>query len=287
MIKSKFYTVKNVHSSEVEICTYEDEAEFSAGDMVVMATKFGKDIGKILGDLCHKKIKAVVDSESEIQTYEIYRKASEQDLGIAEENKAKEKGALSLCKKLVRDHDLDMNLVSTHFMIEDQKLLIFFTANERVDFRKLVRDIAYQLKAKIELRQIGVRDETRILGGMGVCGRVYCCHSVSDRLEPVSIRMAATQNLSLNSMKISGPCGRLFCCLAYEVDTYHKEKEAYPAKNSKIIFENKTFKVLDVNVLSRLIKMFGPEGQRWESPLEDFSYNKEKDEWHLLKLNTD
>ncbi|WP_461248179.1 regulatory iron-sulfur-containing complex subunit RicT, partial [Treponema sp. R6D11] len=133
-----------------------------------------------------------------------------------------------ICFKKIENHKLEMKLVLVHYLLEEPKILFFFTADNRVDFRELVKDLVSVFKMRIELRQIGVRDEARVLGGLGVCGRGYCCHCVSDKLKPVSIKMAKDQKLSLNSVKISGPCGRLMCCLFYEYSFYSEQQRALP-----------------------------------------------------------
>ncbi len=159
------------------------------------------------------------------------------------------------------------------------KLIFYFTAEGRIDFRELVKDLAAIFKTRIELRQIGVRDESRLIGGLSVCGRDYCCHCITDKLEPVSIKMAKEQNLSLNSMKISGPCGRLLCCLAYEYDYYVEEKAAMPAEGSKIKLNHELYKVSEVNILSRRILLQGADGRVLYVPFDEVYYNDESQHW--------
>ena len=160
-----------------------------------------------------------------------------------------------------------MKLIATHYLLEEQKVLFFFSAENRVDFRELVKDLVSVFKMRIELRQIGVRDESRITGGLGVCGRPYCCHAVSDKLRPVSIRMAKDQSLSLNSMKISGQCGRLLCCLSYEHDWYVEARKNLPPEGIKFFYDGTTFKVSEVNPLTTMIKMIGEDGRFLEMPV--------------------
>ena len=146
-------------------------------------------------------------------------------------------------------------------------MLVFFVSEHRVDFRNLVRDLVSEFQVRVELRQIGVRDETRILGGLGICGRRLCCNGVSDNLAPVSIRMAKDQNYSLNSMKVSGPCGRLLCCLAYEHGFYQEERRRYPREGSLVDLDGATYRVQEINILSGQIRMFGPDGQYASIPI--------------------
>ena len=154
-----------------------------------------------------------------------------------------------------------MKLIATHYLLEEQKVLFFFSAENRVDFRELVKDLVSIFKMRIELRQIGVRDESRITGGLGVCGRPYCCHAVSDRLRPVSIRMAKDQNLSLNSLKISGQCGRLLCCLSYEYEWYAEARKKLPNEGLRIVYDGTNFRVTEVNPLSKMVRMSGEDGR--------------------------
>jgi cell fate regulator YaaT (PSP1 superfamily) len=175
-----------------------------------------------------------------------------------------------------------MKLVSAHYLFGESKILFFFTAESRVDFRDLVKDLVSQFRTRIELRQIGVRDESRVLGGLGVCGRDFCCHSVTDKLNPVSIKMAKKQNLSLNSLKISGPCGRLLCCLAYEYDFYKETKDKLPGEGSRIIYEGERCKVIEVNVMSQKIRLTCTEGRVAELPFDRFRFLTDKQRWEVI-----
>jgi cell fate regulator YaaT (PSP1 superfamily) len=148
-----------------------------------------------------------------------------------------------------------MKLVLVHYLLEEPKILFFFTAENRVDFRELVKDLVSVFKSRIELRQIGVRDEARVVGGLGVCGRSYCCHAVSDKLKPVSIKMAKDQKLSLNSMKISGPCGRLLCCLYYEYGFYNEQQHLAPQEGTRIQYNGETWRVTEVNLIAGQLKL--------------------------------
>ena len=163
-----------------------------------------------------------------------------------------------------------MKLVHVHYLLEEPKILFFFTAESRVDFRELVKDLVGIFKTRIELRQIGVRDESRVLGGLGVCGRAYCCHAVSDNLKPVSIKMAKDQNLSLNSMKISGSCGRLLCCLAYEHLFYSEQRRLIPSEGTKINWDGTMWKVTEVNVVMGKVKLNTDEGRMVQVPSTAF-----------------
>ncbi len=197
------------------------------------------------------------------------------------ENQEEEKSAITVCREKIAKHKLDMKLVTAHFLLCEPKVLFFFTAEDRVDFRELVKDLVSVFRMRIELRQIGVRDESRVLGGLAVCGRDFCCHCVSDKLKPVTIKMAKEQNLSLNSMKISGPCGRLLCCLSYEFDFYMEEKQAYPSEGSRIKIAGELFKVSEVNILSHKMTVTGTEGRQFQIPRSELYFNHEKDRWEV------
>ena len=207
--------------------------------------------------------------------------ATPDEISRYSDNKADEKEAVKICKEKIAKHKLEMKLVAAHFLLCEPKVLFFFTAEDRVDFRDLVKDLVSVFRMRIELRQIGVRDESRVLGGLAVCGRDFCCHCVSDKLKPVTIKMAKEQNLSLNSMKISGPCGRLLCCLSYEYDFYVEEKQAYPSEGSRIKIGADLFKVTEINILSHKMTVTGPESQQFQIPRDELSYNYDKGRWEV------
>ncbi len=160
-------------------------------------------------------------------------------------------------------------------------MLFFFTADSRVDFRELVKDLVSVFKMRIELRQIGVRDESRVLGGLAVCGRDYCCHGITDKLNPVSIKMAKEQNLSLNSMKISGPCGRLLCCLSYEYDFYREEKRKMPSEGSRLKVRDEMVKISEVNILSKKIYLNSADGRLMVVPFEKVRCDEATKKWSI------
>lgn len=277
------YKIKIFNSSETEICYWESEDALPNGSMVVCPTRYGNDLGKVLGPVidyeCEKK-------DEKNQYASITRIANDADVKLFEDNKKLGQNAFSVCLEKIKKHKLEMKLVSAHYLFDEPKILFFFTAESRVDFRNLVKDLVSVFKMRIELRQIGVRDESRVVGGMGVCGRKYCCHGVTDKLEPVSIKMAKEQNLSLNSMKISGPCGRLLCCLSYEYDFYREEKRKYPNEGSKIKVQDEIFRVSDVNILSKIMKMVGNDGRTVEVPLSNISRGPGKNSWQISLVET-
>ena len=199
------------------------EEDIKTGQHVIVETASGVEYGYVvLGT--HE-----VDDKKVIQPLKpVIRMATEADEETERKNKEKEKEAFKICLEKIKKHDLDMKLIDTEYTFDNNKVLFYFTADGRIDFRELVKDLASVFKTRIELRQIGVRDETKIVGGIGICGRPLCCSSYLSEFIPVSIKMAKEQNLSLNPTKISGVCGRLMCCLKYEEETYEELNSKLP-----------------------------------------------------------
>lgn len=252
------YHLKLDYSGETIYAKAPNKPELRSGDFVITPTRYGKDMAKVLGT---SKSPIGIKKSDIVQ---IERKATAEDLKKREELKQKEKEAFPIFREKVALHKLDMKLVETHFLFEEQKALFFFSSDNRVDFRELVKDLVGIFKMRIELRQIGVRDEARITGGLGVCGRPFCCNAVSDKLRPVSIKMAKDQNLSLNSMKISGQCGRLLCCLSYEFDWYNEARRDLPNEGIRLRYDETDFKIIEVNPLTSMIRMIGDDGRLLE-----------------------
>jgi len=223
--------------------------------LVISPTKYGKDLVMVLG---------VVHDLSMVNADElvaIERPATVDDFRRYLDNLEHEEETFAKCRECIEAHNLPMKLISAHCLLEDSKILFFFTAESRVDFRDLVKDLVGIFHARIELRQIGVRDEARVTGGAGVCGRILCCHGLSDKLNPVSIKMAKDQNLSLNSVKISGPCGRLLCCLSYEHQFYRDARRELPNEGVRFTYDGTLFKVIEVNALLNKIRISGEDGR--------------------------
>lgn len=236
--------------------------------MVVAPTRYGRDLCELQG---------VVTEPGSIgrdELVRIERVATPEDIRKAEANRERERKAFDLCRQKIAARNLPMKLVSAHYLLEEPKVLFYFSAESRVDFRELVKDLVSVFKMRIELRQIGVRDEARVTGGCGVCGRVLCCHGVTDKLTPVSIKMAKDQNLSLNSMKISGPCGRLLCCLAYEYGFYRDARRELPNEGARFQYEGTLFRVIEVNPLAGKVKMAGEDGRLLDMPAARFAYTE-------------
>jgi cell fate regulator YaaT (PSP1 superfamily) len=250
---SQVYQVRLCYSNETFLAAYPGEL-LPDDSMVLVPTRYGRDLAQIIGPVQRRCAGAAELSRIE-------RPASTEDLEKSALNKAQEIEAFRTCREKIEAHNLEMKLVSVHYLLEEPKILFFFTAENRVDFRELVKDLVGIFKTRIELRQIGVRDESRVVGGLGVCGRCYCCHAISDKLKPVSIKMAKDQNLSLNSMKISGPCGRLLCCLAYEHLFYGEQRKLIPSEGCKIPYQGVLWKVIEVNMIMGTVKLSSDDGR--------------------------
>lgn len=200
------------------------------GDFVIVETTRGIEFGEVVTE-----VREIDDTKLTSPLKQVVRIATEEDILHDKENKAAEKEAFTICQKKIADHKLDMKLVSVEYTFDNKTILFYFTANGRVDFRSLVKDLAGVFKTRIELRQIGVRDEAKMLGGLGPCGRPICCGTFLGDFQPVSIKMAKEQNLSLNPIKISGVCGRLMCCLKYEQDTYEEIRKSMPKEGKEVM----------------------------------------------------
>ena len=225
--------------------------ELKVGDDVIVETARGIEMGKVaIGP------QEVADDEVVQPLKNVQRIATEEDHKRVAKNKEKEKEALKICQEKIRKHNLEMKLVDAEYTFDNNKLLFYFTADGRIDFRELVKDLASVFRTRIELRQIVVRDETKIMGGIGICGRPLCCSSYLTDFVPVSIKMAKEQNLSLNPTKISGVCGRLMCCLKNEQETYEYLNSQLPNVGDTVTTpEGIRGQVKSVNVLRQLVKV--------------------------------
>ena len=218
------------------------------GDRVIVETARGVEFGDVVAGP-----KMVEEDEVISPLKKVIRVATEDDLLTVQMNKQKEKEAYEICLKKIREHGLPMKLIDVEYTFDVSKIIFYFTAEGRVDFRELVKDLAAVFHTRIELRQIGVRDEAKMLGGLGSCGRALCCASFLGDFEPVSIRMAKDQNLSLNPGKISGICGRLMCCLKYENEAYEKARELLPEAGAKVKTPKGPGQVVEVNLLKETV----------------------------------
>ena len=245
------------------------------GDHVIVETARGVEFGRVvLGP------KEVGEDEVVHPLKEVLRVATQADEDREKQNRLKEKDAFKICQKKIREHGLEMKLIDAEYTFDNNKVLFYFTADGRIDFRQLVKDLAAIFKTRIELRQIGVRDETKILGGIGICGRQLCCHTYLSEFAPVSIRMAKEQNLSLNQTKISGVCGRLMCCLKNEQETYEELNRRLPGIGDTVTTpDGIQGNVQSVNVLRQLVKVvveIGDEKEIQEFPVGELKFRSRK-----------
>lgn len=245
------------------------------GDHVIVETARGVEYGRVV-----LEPRSVKEDEVVHPLKEVLRVATKEDEDHEAENRQKEKEAFKICKKKIREHELDMKLIDAEYTFDNNKVLFYFTADGRIDFRQLVKDLASVFKTRIELRQIGVRDETKILGGIGICGRTLCCHTYLSEFAPVSIKMAKEQNLSLNPGKISGVCGRLMCCLKNEQETYEELNKKLPGTGDTVTLpDGLQGTVHSVNVLRQLVKVIvevNDEKEIQEYPVEELKFRPRK-----------
>ncbi|MCR5465243.1 MAG: stage 0 sporulation family protein [Lachnospiraceae bacterium] len=253
--------------------------EVKAGDHVIVETARGVEYGLVVLDK-----REISENEDMPPLKPIIRMATDEDEQRVKANKEKEKDALAVCRTKVEKHGLDMKLIGCEYTFDNSKLLFYFTADGRVDFRELVKDLATVFHTRIELRQIGVRDETKLRGGIGICGRELCCHTYLSDFIPVSVKMAKEQNLSLNPTKISGNCGRLMCCLKHEEDAYEYLNSKLPNIGDLVHTpEGLTGEVSDRNVLKQKVKVLvhvngadGDEKELREYKVEELKFRPKK-----------
>lgn len=316
------YAIKN--PSYNDICLGAWDSVIYAGTPIVYDTKFGLDLGIVIGPAPTFKegykpgvaepVGACLKFGDDKESYEndecehqcltcfgcqsgrepvktkvdgdvlwIDHLATPSEMAKYEENRSKEDTAMEVCREKINKHHLGMKLISAHFLLGESKVIFFFTAEERVDFRELVKDLVSVFRMRIELRQIGVRDESRLIGGLSVCGRDYCCHAMNREMEPVTIKMAKEQNLSLNSAKISGPCGRLLCCLAYEYEYYMEEKAGAPPEGTKLKIDHDLWKVSEVNILSHKLTCVTTDGRQIFIPFDEVYFDGETGFWEVYQ----
>jgi len=229
------------------------------GDYVIIDAERGQDYGQVISipeRLSREDLKNPLKK--------IIRVATQEDISQINENKKRTKDAFQICLKKIQERKLDMKLIDAEYSFDSTKLIFYFTSEDRVDFRELVKDLAHIFKVRIELKQIGVRDEAKMIGGFGHCGRELCCSSFLKCFDAVTIRMAKEQNLSLNPTKISGVCGRLMCCLSYEYENYKKYLKGLPREGEKITLPEGKGRVIGVNALKRKVFVELEEGKQIE-----------------------
>ncbi|MDR0399806.1 MAG: hypothetical protein LBH51_02540 [Treponema sp.] len=247
------------------------------GDKVMVVTPYGRDLAQVSGPMrCHC---AQGGPNKTVSIPWIERPAVQEELDKERGNRDQEKEAFRICREKIDERRLEMKLVLVHSMVGESKIWFFYTAESRVDFRELVKDLVGIFKIRIQMHQIGVRDEAQVVGGLGVCGRCYCCYVAAGKLKPVSIKMAKDQNMSLNSMKISGPCGRLLCCLAYEHNFYNEQRRQIPPEGARLSYDGTQWKVVETNMILGRLKLSGDDGRVLDFPLAAFE--KIEGRWQL------
>lgn len=258
--------------------------EVKRGDQVIVETARGVEFGNVV--MGPKEVK---DEEITQPLKTVIRLATEDDRRVEEKNRKKEKEAFQICLEKIHKHGLEMKLIDAEYTFDNNKVLFYFTADGRIDFRELVKDLASVFRTRIELRQIGVRDETKILGGIGICGRPLCCHTFLTEFAPVSIKMAKEQNLSLNPTKISGVCGRLMCCLKNEEETYEYLNSRLPNVGDRVTtVDGLKGEVQSVSVLRQLVKVIvdmGDEKEIREYPVRQLKFRSKRRRDHGERLS--
>lgn len=268
VVNVRFRTAGKVYSFSV------GDLEIKKGDLCVVETARGMEFGKVVSDPAEK------EEDFNTPLRPVLRIATEEDKENNLKNRDREKEAIKICKEKIRKHELEMKLIDAEYTFDNSKLLFYFTADGRIDFRELVKDLAGVFRTRIELRQIGVRDETKILGGYGPCGRELCCHSYLSDFVPVSIKMAKEQDLSLNPTKISGVCGRLMCCLKNEEETYEDLNKRLPGVGDIVTDTlGEDGVVSEVNVLRQRVKVIfeiDDEKEMREYPAEELTIKQKR-----------
>lgn len=247
------------------------ELEIGLNQHVIVETARGIEYGLVV-----VPNREVEETEIVAPLKKVIRIASDEDNVHAAENDKKEKDAYNICIQKINDHKLDMKLIDVEYTFDNNKVLFYFTADGRVDFRELVKDLAAVFKTRIELRQIGVRDESKMMGGIGICGRVLCCNSFLGEFQPVSIKMAKEQSLSLNPTKISGTCGRLMCCLKYEQEAYEDLLDRVPKVGAIVETPEGQGTVVEVNLLKEILKIKLDIGKETELRVYNFKEGEVK-----------
>ena len=263
------YDVVGVRFKKAGKIYYFDPGDFEIpkDEFVIVETARGVEFGRVVIPR-----KQVEEHDVVLPLKKVLRIADSKDRMIVDENKKAATEAYEVCCQKVETHELDMKLIDVEYTFDRNKVIFYFTADGRIDFRELVKDLAAIFRTRIELRQIGVRDEAKMLGGIGPCGRMLCCSTYLGDFEPVSIKMAKDQNLSLNPTKISGLCGRLMCCLKYENDEYETAKEQLPDLGDKVMTPNGTGKVVGLNILERVLQVeLAEQGRVLEFTLEEIN----------------
>jgi cell fate regulator YaaT (PSP1 superfamily) len=249
---------------------YFSEEEFKRGEMVIAESEFGLELGEI--------VKVFDSAEEEQPEKPILRKASFEEMDTQTQNEKDAKVALNISKEKVVEHDLPMKMLRAKYVLDRSKLVFFFSADGRVDFRALVKELATVFKTRIELRQVGIRDAAKMIGGIGLCGMQTCCSRFERDFKSITLKYAKAQQLMINPSKISGACGRLLCCLAFENDTYLEILKDVPDVGEKIEYENELYMVSELNIFHKTLKARNAEGKTVILPFEEVTKLTKKDD---------
>jgi cell fate regulator YaaT (PSP1 superfamily) len=241
------------------------DLELHAGDRVIVETDRGRALGTVAGEP-----REVPRAQAPEDLKNVTRPATDEDLSQAAANAPREKEAYRFCQRRIQERKMEMKLVRAEHLFDGSKIIFYFTADGRVDFRELVKDLAHHFHTRIEMRQIGVRDEAKLIGGIGICGRELCCCTFLTEFAPVSVKMAKEQGLALNPTKISGQCGRLLCCLGYEFETYCSLRKGLPKCGRKVQLQGQEAEVIDQDVLGQKVTVRLEGGQRLSVTAEQF-----------------
>jgi len=236
-----------------------------AGSQVVVETDRGRALGIVVATPIEKD-----ESDLPKGMKNVLRLASEEDRALAATNASREEAALRYCRQRIAERTLEMKLVKAEYLFDGSKIIFYFTADGRIDFRELVKDLAHYFHTRIEMRQIGVRDEAKLIGGLGICGRELCCCSYMTDFAPVSVKMAKEQQLALNPTKISGQCGRLLCCLGYEYETYCALRRGLPKNGARLTIGNHAVQVADIDILGQKLQLRVDDGRMLKLTREEF-----------------
>ncbi|MDR0540017.1 MAG: hypothetical protein LBG74_05895 [Spirochaetaceae bacterium] len=271
------YHLRLACSGEKFYAVYKD-GQIAPKSQVLVPTRYGRDLAIVM-----RQIKK--DSRKFPKIAWIERPACEEDLERARNNIKYEEKALITCREMINNHGLDkapleMNLLVAHYLLEEPKIVFFYTAQRRVDFRALLKDLIAYFKMRIQMQQIHFRSAPRIYGGIGICGKEYCCCTILDRIkQPIAIHMAKDQNLSINVNKISGPCEKLLCCLSYECEYYREQLKFMPPKGHKLTYQGNLWKVVDINIILGMVTMETEDGKRMSLPKTQFEKNDNR--WYI------
>ncbi len=276
-VSGRVVRVKLLHSSETCLCVppTSGAVDLDTDASVIVPTRHGSEVGRVLG---------TVHDETELrgaELFEMIRQADAEDLDDYERNRELADDLLRSCRRRLEGLKLAMKLAAAHIVFSGGTLILYFTAEKRIDFRRLIGELSEEVGLRIDLQQVGMRDETRIVGGAGICGRVLCCNGVTDRRPRVTVRMARDQGLSLDTRRISGLCGRLLCCLSYEYDYYQEVRRSVPKEGKSVYYQGDRFRVMELNALTKRARISGADGAVLGVGFGDFRFDEANRRWEV------